>query len=275
MDKSPFSTAHNQAVRYLEFEQFGWSKDDYLRYCELCSNLRASAILVSSATAPAIKKQLETVLEENIIELLQWIKIITGAIITPDYDIAYVLIKHVRYLDHTYFENIGIVPNLYRSDEDFRQLIESNLYRIINNKGETQVAPVLYCCNTKQMALRMQQDLLQKRKSIYKTLQTDFLPDAPDVDIFQWAIDKACTLKELEAIDDQLDCLQWRIDEFENGGEFEVSKHILYVYKGYIMCEREKHPIICVNAHLHGVNNNDIDLPPIYGSEEMLGNESF
>lgn len=72
--------------------------------------------------------------------------------------------------------------------------------------------------------------------------------------------EKEKALLQIDELDAQIEALQWRLDEFDNGGEFDVTKNVLYVYKGFIKCQRDHHNLICVNAKILSKNGKTIYL---------------
>ena len=71
---------------------------------------------------------------------------------------------------------------------------------------------------------------------------------------------KAQVLTDIESLDYRIYSLLCRIEEFENGGEFDPEKSTLYVYQGFIKCQRDGHPISCVNARIKGEDGNPLYL---------------
>lgn len=253
---NPFYVEHDQAIEYGEFCKSGWDIDDYLTYCNLISQFRSALIMeeANEGYAPATVTS-----REKMIALLNWVGQACGRRISADYDLVYALKRQIRYLEHDEYDNVGDLPYFYRSESDFRHKVENHLFSIMTSHPQEIKLCTPYCSN-RAHAVSLQNSLIEEKNTIKSSIEKKLPQSGGETALYAWARKKEVALQQIDNLNAQISALQWRIDEFDNGGEFDVSKNILYVYKGFIKCQRDHHNLTCVNAKLPSKNGKCIYL---------------
>lgn len=257
-----FLETPKHAIWLSNAKKAGWTIEQYQHYLDLCAQLRAAII---SEDSYVVEEKLETSEDKNYSKhsfdaLIDWIVEASGQRINLDYDILYALKRKIRYVEYPFYDNMGDVPYFYRSDEDFRFEIERQI-RIAANPHKVTVTINSPYYGTKAQTISAYKALLKEKESLIANNSGTSMPaDLGENNLFVWARKKAAVISRLEEINDRLDCLQWRIDELEAGGEFDVAKNVLYVCQGIILCDRDNHNVACVNARLKSKNDVDIYL---------------
>lgn len=252
--RAPFETAHENAIEAAELFQNGWTAEMFLIYCSLVSQLRAAVILEDTD-----QKAAQSDAELKLATLLEWLSSVFAEEIVPEYNVLYVIRQRVRYLYHVDYSDVGDLPYLYRSEADFRAEIERQIYIILRKQPLEAIVHSPYC-SSKSHALSLHSQRLNERNRLLDSIEKDMPTSGGETALYDWARRKAACLQEIEGIDDQLQSIQWRIEEFENGGEFCVSKNTLYVYQGFIKCLRDKHNVTSVTAKIFGKDRTAIYL---------------
>lgn len=237
-----FSAYHKGAIAVHEFINAGWSAHDYLTYRNLCSKIRAGIIAAEMSEVDAT-----SIVGSAISELSNLIQDTEPSIpLELDWGFISTLATHIRYMEDNY-DTVGVIPEFYRSEEDFRALVEHSIYTLLNQSPDISEDGFLFC-NTKQNVISFQQAYLEERENVLENIELE-LPDAvDDRELYNWARKKSDNIHRILKIDEILDDLQHRIDELSGDSTFDAAKSCLYVYKGFIKCIRENHNSICVNA---------------------------
>jgi len=257
-----FEKTYSTAIPYIDFARAGWSDEDYIHYCEVCSGIRAWIIAMDSAEDDD-HSVMQKRLQEKVRSLLEWLNQFQDEPIQPDFDLAFALTTNAKYLRYCEYDDIGTIPDIYRSDADFRQELERLICSILSgNAGPIMIHYPM--CQTKERTRLLLEDYQKRHDQIVDEFDYG-IPDGHD--LYAWARKKANAISELQKIDDTIVFLVERIAEFDNGGEFDVSKNILYVYRGRIKCEQAHHNIICVNAVLPTASGVDVTLNVNYCTE--------
>lgn len=252
----PFYDEHDQAIEYGEFCECGWSIDHYLSYCDLISQLRA-ALIIEEANENNIQSVATS--GDKMIALLNWVGQACGRKISPNYDLVYALKRQLRYLEHDEYSDVGEIPYFYRSEEDFRYEVEKHLFSLLTSHTQEIKLYNPYCSN-RAHAVSLQNSLIEEKNAIINGLEKHMPHKGGESALYAWARKKEVALFQIDELDAQIGALQWRIEEFDNGGEFDASKNILYVYKGFIKCQKDHHNLTCVNAKLRSKNGKYIYL---------------
>lgn len=252
----PFYEEHDQAIEYGEFRECGWSVEQYLTYCDLIAQFRSALILeeTSEGTIPSTIAS-----GEKMKNLLEWVGCACGRRVAPNYDLVYALKRQIRYLEHDEYGDVGDLPYFYRSESDFRYEVEKHLFSILTAHPQETKLYNPYCSN-RAHAVSLQNSLIEEKNSIIAAIEKQLPQVGGEVAFYAWARKKEAALLQIDELDAQIGALQWRIEEFDNGGEFDASKNILYVYKGFIKCQRDHHNLTCVNAKLRSKNGKYIYL---------------
>ena len=233
-----FNRKHDNAITYDEFIAEGWTDEAYIYYCKTCASIRALTISVDSIdNNEEFTKQLRASLRNMIDELLNWLSNYSGLLIALTFDVANALIHNAQYIRDCEYESIGAIPDVYRSEEDFREEIERLIYNLLTDNTD----PIMYSfpmCETKARTKLLLDDSLDQRKQLLDRIAAC---DSTMEKLYLWARNKAQAIMALQSLDETIDYLNCRMQEFDNGGDFDVSKNILYVYRGRIKCEHEHH----------------------------------
>ena len=252
----PFYAEHNQAIEYGEFCECGWSTDEYIAYCGLVAQFRSALILEEASEGTASTANASG---DKLTNLLNWVGRACGRKISPDYDLAYALKRKIRYLEHNEYGDVGDMPYFYRSEADFRHVVEKHLFSILTLHPQEVKLYTPYCSN-RAHAVSLQNSLIAEKDIVINGIEKHMPHNGGESALYAWARKKEAALVQIDELDTQIDALQWRIEEFDNGGEFDVSKNILYVYKGFIKCQRDHHNLTSVNAKLLTKNGKPIYL---------------
>lgn len=252
----PFYEEHDQAIEYGEFCECGWSVGDYLAYCDLIAQLRSALIVEETyeSNTPTTATS-----GDKMIALLKWVGRACGRSVSPNYDLVYALKRQIRYLEHDEYGDVGDLPYFYRSESDFRYEVEKHLFSILTMHPQEAKLCTPYCSN-RSHAVSLQNSLIAEKNTIINSLEKHMPHSGGESALYAWARKKESALLQIDELDAQIGALQWRIEEFDNGGEFDASKNILYVYKGFIKCQRDHHNLTCVNAKLRSKNGKYIYL---------------
>lgn len=250
-----FSKQLNTAITFEEYLSAGWSAEDYLEYLDKCAHVRATIIVNEQRP----EQEIAAIIRQEVAEILEMYGAVTEAPVVPDYDVAYVLAINIRYLQHDNYDGAGVLPYFYRSEADFRCLIEQQVYNIINGNTAVTIQEIPFC-ETKAKALSLKNDYETERKRLVDALEFALPEDINEITLYAWARNKAEVIHRIEDIDDRTAMILNRIEEFENGGEFDPQSSTLYVYKGRIKCEREHHNIICVNALIPTIGRRRVSI---------------
>lgn len=252
----PFYEEHDQAIEYGEFCEYGWSVGEYLTYCDLIAQLRSTLIVEETyeSNTPTTATS-----GGKMVALLNWVGQSCSRRITPNYDLVYALKRQIRYLEHDEYGDVGDLPYFYRSESDFRYEVEKHLFSILTMHPQEAKLCTPYCSN-RSHAVSLQNSLITEKNTIINTLEKHMPHSGGESALYAWARKKEVALLQIDELDAQIGALQWRIEEFDNGGEFDASKNILYVYKGFIKCQRDHHNLTCVNAKLRSKNGKYIYL---------------
>lgn len=252
----PFYDEHEKAIEYGEFAACGWSAEAYISYCNLVSQLRAA--IVVSREHPS-EETLQETAQDALDNLLEWVGQACGRKVLPDYDLLYALGRKILYLEHNEYGDVGDLPCFYRSEEDFRHQAEKHIFAILTAHIEEAKFSVPYCSN-RAHAVSLQNSLSAEKDAILNRIDRCFPVVGGEAELYSWARKKEQALMQLDELDAQLVALLWRIEEFDNGGEFDPSKNILYVFKGFIKCQRDHHNLTCVNAKIQSKNGKYVYL---------------
>lgn len=251
----PFFETHEQAIGYEEFAICGWSADEYFSYCNQISRLRAALIMSVENRVDELPQDMARDVLES---LLVWVGQACGRKIIPSYDLIYALGRKLRYLEYNEYGDVGDLPYFYRSEADFRHQVEKHLYAILTGCMDEVRFSVPYCSN-RGHATSLLQCLSAEKDNLLGSIEKK-VPLGGEEALYAWARKKEVDLLRLDELDARLVALLWRIEEFDNGGEFDPSKNILYVYKGFIKCQRDQHNLTCVNAKIQSKNGKYIYL---------------
>jgi hypothetical protein len=252
----PFYEEHDQAIEYGEFCECGWSVDQYLAYCDIVAQFRAALIIEVEGKDVAC---VADVSGEKMKALLEWVGHACARRISPNYDLVYALKRQIRYLEHNEYGEVGDLPYFYRSEADFRYEVEKHLFSLLTMHPQEVKLCTPYCSN-RAHAVSLQNSLIAEKESIINGIEKHFPRTGGENAMYAWARKKEVALLQIDELDAQIGALQWRIEEFDNGGEFDASKNILYVYKGFIKCQRDHHSLTCVNAKVLSKNGKYIYL---------------
>lgn len=252
----PFFEEHTQAIEYGEFCDCGWSVSDYLTYCDFIAQFR-SVLIIEETSECAVPGTITS--GEKMRELLEWVGCVCGRRITPNYDVVYALKRRIRYFEHDEYGDVGDLPYFYRSESDFRYEVEKHLFYILTMHPQETKLCTPYCSN-RSHAVSLQNSLIAEKAAIINGLEKHMPRNGGEATLYAWARKKEVAMLQIDELDAQIGALQWRIEEFDNGGEFDASKNILYVYKGFIKCQRDHHNLTCVNAKLRSKNGKYIYL---------------
>ena len=252
----PFYEEHDQVIEYGEFCECGWNVGEYLTYCDLIAQLRAALIVEETYenNTPTTATS-----GDKMIALLKWVGQACGRSISPNYDLVYALKRQIRYLEHDEYGDVGDLPYFYRSESDFRYEVEKHLFSILTMHPQEAKLCTPYCSN-RSHAVSLQNSLIAEKATIINSLEKHMPLSGGESALYAWARKKEVALLQIDELDAQIGALQWRIEEFDNGGEFDASKNILYVYKGFIKCQRNHHNLTCVNAKIRSKNGKYIYL---------------
>ena len=251
---SIFSDEHKNAIDIHEFIDADWSVSDFLEYRELCSKIRAAIITPESGEAD-VGKMLGAAVSD-LTELVNR----HGTNIQPlGQQFVDALAAQIRYLDNSDYSGAGVLPTFYRSEEDFRALIENEIYKLLH-PGLATNANALPFCDTKEKALSVQEAYLNERRNVFEHMDLDLPDEADEYHLSAWAKKKANDIYQIEKIDSLLDLLQRRIDELSGDGVFDAHDGCLYVYKGFIKCLRDHHAVTCVNALIPNAYGKTVSL---------------
>lgn len=252
----PFYEEHDQVIEYGEFCECGWSVGEYLTYCDLIAQLR-SALIVEETYENNTPTTATS--GDKMIALLKWVGQACGRSVSPNYDLVYALKRQIRYLEHDEYGDVGDLPYFYRSESDFRYEVEKHLFSILTMHPQEAKLCTPYCSN-RSHAVSLQNSLIVEKATIINSLEKHMPLSGGESALYAWARKKEVALLQIDELDAQIGALQWRIEEFDNGGEFDASKNILYVYKGFIKCQRDHHNLTCVNAKIRSKNGKYIYL---------------
>ena len=252
----PFYEEHDQVIEYGEFCECGWSVGEYLTYCDLIAQLR-SALIVEETYENNTPTTATS--GDKMIALLKWVGQACGRSVSPNYDLVYALKRQIRYLEHDEYGDVGDLPYFYRSESDFRYEVEKHLFSILTMHPQEAKLCTPYCSN-RSHAVSLQNSLIAEKATIINSLEKHMPLSGGESALYAWARKKEVALLQIDELDAQIGALQWRIEEFDNGGEFDASKNILYVYKGFIKCQRDHHNLTCVNAKIRSKNGKYIYL---------------
>lgn len=252
----PFYEEHDQVIEYGEFCECGWNVGEYLTYCDLIAQLR-SALIVEETYENNTPTTATS--GDKMIALLKWVGQACGRSVSPNYDLVYALKRQIRYLEHDEYGDVGDLPYFYRSESDFRYEVEKHLFSILTMHPQEAKLCTPYCSN-RSHAVSLQNSLIAEKATIINSLEKHMPLSGGESALYAWARKKEVALLQIDELDAQIGALQWRIEEFDNGGEFDASKNILYVYKGFIKCQRNHHNLTCVNAKIRSKNGKYIYL---------------
>lgn len=258
---SIFSNEHNHAIDVHEFLDADWSVSDFLEYRELCSKIRAAIITAESDDA-----DVGSMLGSAVSDLTELVNSLGTSIQPLGQQFVDALAAQIRYLDNSDYTGAGVLPTFYRSEEDFRALIESEIYKVLHPDLATS-ASALPFCDTKEKALSEQKAYLDERRDIFDHMDLGLPDEADEPHLSAWAKKKAADIEQIEKIDSLLDLLQHRIDELSGDSVFDAQDSCLYVYKGFIKCLRDHHDIICVNAQIPNAYGKTASLNVNYCSD--------
>lgn len=253
---NPFFEEHEYAIEYAEFKNSGWDANTFLYYCNLVSQLRSSFIIQDSCTSGS---QWEEQTNSLLNLLLEWVEQYCNQLVSPDYNLIYALKRKLKYIEHCEYDDVGDLPWFYRSEADFRYEVEKHIFHLLNRQQQTSKLCTPYC-STRAQAEALQKSLIEEKNSIKEKIEFHIPRDGGTATLYSWARRKEKALLQIDELDAQIEALQWRLDEFDNGGEFDVTKNVLYVYKGFIKCQRDHHNLICVNAKILSKNGKTIYL---------------
>lgn len=254
--KHPFFDVHEQAIEYSKFADCGWSADSYFYYRNLISQLRAALIVDMENSDNEFSSEMT---RDILNDFLSWAGQACGKKIIPNYDLVYALKRKIRYLEHNEYGDVGDLPYFYRSEADFRHQVEKHLFAILNEHTEEAKFTVPYCSN-RSHAVSLQKSLAAEKDAVLSRVERNIPSHGEETALYLWARKKEAALLQLEELDAQLSAVLWRIEEFDNGGEFNPAKNILYVFKGFIKCQRDDHNLVCVNAKIESKNGKYIYL---------------
>lgn len=248
----------NKPISFSDFLSIGWNSNIFLDYCEKCARLRAAIIIEENGSSSGAQQVLDG--------LLMWIGNKIGEDIQPDFDLLYALKRRIRYVEYPDYTNIGNVPYIYRSEEDFRQEFEDLIREVLcpNTSAAVCFTPA---CGTKSQAESLLNGYETEKSRIWKSLKMELPEFEGESSLYAWAKEKAEVISQLEELESNINALHWRIEEFENGGEFDPQRNTLYVYQGFIKCMQDNHPISCVNARIKGKDGTPVYLNVNYCSQ--------
>lgn len=148
---SIFSVKHSSAIDIHEFLDADLSVSDFLEYRELCSKIRA-AIIASESNEADVSNMLGLAVSD----LSALISRLGSDIAPLGQEFVDTLAAQIRYLDNADYTGAGVLPTFYRSESDFRALIENEIYKLLHPELETLVGTLPFC-DTKVKALSLQQ----------------------------------------------------------------------------------------------------------------------
>ena len=119
--RNPFTTIHEDSISYRELIDYGWTSEQYFRYCDYCSWIRA--ILIEDGLGH--KKQ-DGEIQECVDQLFHWLESSAGVWFQIGYDMICSLRAQIRYFSQDEMKHHGL-PNLFRSEEDFRCVLEEHI----------------------------------------------------------------------------------------------------------------------------------------------------
>ena len=245
--RNPFVTIHEDAISFRELTDFGWTSEQYFNYCGYCAWIRA--ILIEDSLGH--KKQ-DSEIQECVDRLFRWLESSTGVWFQIDYDMVYSLRTQIRYFSEEEMKHHGL-PNLFRSEEDFRCVLEEHITLALSNTepATIEIGPI---CETKEKAERLYAELQEEVERILDSLEIGKLDFGNQEELYSWARNAEKKLEIVRDLEERMLSLDSRLEELENGAEFDPKVNTLYVCKGTIRCERLSHHIISVTAAIPDIN---------------------
>lgn len=250
---SIFSDNVDRAFSYHEFQQHGWTLEDYIHYKNLCAVIRSAiiAIELNQATGP---ESLEAA-ERAINNLIDWLTAITAEEYMIEFDFTAALRQHLYYC----LNPDEPIEQYIMSEADFRCEIERILSRLSNNVSMPARLVIPYC-GTRAQACSLKESLLQEYRKKQQELDLVKIDHYDDDSLYSYAKQRGKLYDQMDDLRIRIDEAEHRIHEFDDGCEFVPSQNILYVYKGTIKCERDHHDISSVTAVLAKPSDGSISL---------------
>lgn len=243
----PFTLIHDEAIAYREFMDFGWTSDQYFDYCRRCSCVRA--LLIEECV---LQRKQNDQIQEGIDNLFRWIEEAAGVWFQISYDLVYSLRNQIRYFTDEEMK-LHALPDVFRSEEDFRRILEEHICFSLSDPEpvSVEVAPI---CETKEKANRLYSELQEEVERIIDSLEDMELDFKSQEELYAWARKVASRLESIRELENRMQSLDSRLEELENGAEFDSKINTLYVCKGIIRCERLAHHIMPVVAAIPDIN---------------------
>ena len=245
--RTPFAETHEVVIPYSELIEYGWTAEQYFSYCRYCSCIRA--VLIEECVNG---RKADYEIQSSIDQLFHWLENAAGIWIQIDYDMVYSLRAQIRYFSDDVIEQYGL-PELFRSEEDFRFALEEHICLSLS-EGKPESIDFLPVCETKEKAARLYNELHAEVERILDSIEFKDNSFRTECELYSWARNTASKLAEIRELESRMTSLDVRIEELENGAEFNANVNTLYICKGVIRCERLNHQITAVTAAIPDIN---------------------
>lgn len=277
-----YAEEKTEPIPYENFQDFGWSENQYLLYLNYIEGVRSAAILYHAFSGlpqylisdmPRIANNLslnrsdkiyKNIIEsavKNLNEYLQLFEDTPIDLIPISRIIIVACASFVTYQGSFKISPVTGEPNcalVYKSLDDFRLTLENDIYCVLKGNGKISIEEDHEASDITEIEdideVRRAAKMCEDALSVYVSYQST--PDLKNYETIQkWAHIESGR-QEVE------EKLEGYLDEINELMQYEYTNDkILYVHKGRnIVCQKDKHDIVCVNANLSSVTGENITI---------------